>query len=382
MATGDRFGAGKFLRREVLGRRLTRSARAVIVPDPRLRIDEIGVPRDVLDQMLEGLDPQQRALSESVVLVNRNPTLHRFGVLAMRPRAYEDGARVFRLPLAVLQALGADFDGDEASIVALETREAIEECERLMTPGCAELRNDEYHRGAAAFRLAKELSDPGGEDSLAACGYLDDETWRATHAALVEQRLRATDGWPEPFMSTQLGSISRAVDKEEWLERAAKEMAVVYRGVRAKPRLGGVLRRQLYAHALESPERFRECLRAIQAVTERATQSALSVKGGEGAARFDAGRYFENPSAKAYLQPSPADERDPAIDLAALDTDRPLNPEALARDLTAPCDPAGLLAWLASPTAVTLLRIRERLAEGEGTAAVGAEDPRVGWFLG
>ena len=71
-------GAEAFVERDVLGRRLTRSARAVIVPDPGLRIDEIRLPKSVSESIFEGLMPaqQKRVLvhQESTVTSARSPS--------------------------------------------------------------------------------------------------------------------------------------------------------------------------------------------------------------------------------------------------------------------------------------------------------------------
>ncbi|MBM3676882.1 MAG: hypothetical protein FJW96_03220, partial [Actinobacteria bacterium] len=159
-------GAGGFLRREVLGRRLTRSARAVIVPRPDLHIDQIAIPDWMAARLFEGLPDANRRL----VLVNRNPTLHRRGLLALRPVIDpSNSSHVFGVPLGILRALGADFDGDQMNVVVLETDAALTEAEQLL-PGAAGLRSDPFRRGKPAFPLCGELADAAAEEALAGDG--------------------------------------------------------------------------------------------------------------------------------------------------------------------------------------------------------------------
>ncbi|MEE8609066.1 MAG: hypothetical protein V3S55_15795, partial [Nitrospiraceae bacterium] len=303
LALGDRFGVVAFLRREVLGRRLTRSARAVIVPRPDLRIDQILLPRVAADTLFDGLSERAREL----VLVNRNPTLHRRGLLAMRPVIDESNAPVFGLPLGVLKALGADFDGDQASVVALETDEALAQAERLL-PGSEELRLDPFRRDTPAFPLLKELSMPNAEQDLARDCTKPQEEWCAAHAALLKEAFTGVgDGWDIEMTQKALKEKENdelwkgLLDEETWQERAEKVMQSIYE-VRAKGQLGGILRRELYRRIFKDEESFWRSVQALQAVTEPIVQTALSVKTGKGAVK-DAKNFFKNPqTGKTHLE--------------------------------------------------------------------------------
>ncbi|HIQ21102.1 MAG TPA: hypothetical protein EYH34_07695, partial [Planctomycetes bacterium] len=361
---GEKTGVGKFLRREVLGRRLTRSARAVIVPRPDLRIDQIAVPQDVLDTIFEGLPDANRQF----VVVHRNPTLHRYGLLAMRPVADECGGAVFGLPLGVLSGMGADFDGDQATIVALETEAALQEAERLL-PGAAGLRADPYRDERPAFPLCKELADPEEERRVAADRSGCQAKWCAAHQNLVQRRIEEVDdGWDAAMQywkedQETYERLWTGWGEDDWLQWAKEEMEPLYRSVRAKGRLGGVFRRHFYRQPFESVEGFWRTVRAMQAVTERLAQSSLSIKTGAGAAGFPADQFFRDPH-----------RADWAERLGELD--KTLSWEAIHRDLPQPVEPQGLLAWLARPTLETLIG---QLAAGEAVATTS--DPRIAWFL-
>jgi len=148
---------GKYglLRHDLLGKRVDYSGRAVIVPDPALRIDEAGIPmaiaaelfapelerrlglrgvsvaaldshivrrdgdpcvppstiernhvREIVNEIIREYDP--------LVLLNRAPSLHKYNVLAFRPVMRDD--HVIALPPLIASAFNADFDGDTMAI--------------------------------------------------------------------------------------------------------------------------------------------------------------------------------------------------------------------------------------------------------------------------
>jgi RNA polymerase Rpb2, domain 6/RNA polymerase Rpb1, domain 2 len=360
LALDDRFGIGAFLRREVLGRRLTRSARAVIVPRPDRRIDEIVIPKRVADILFEGLPDENR----KIVLIHRNPTLHKRGLLALRPVIDESNAPVFGLSPGVLHVLGADFDGDQVAVVALETEEALGAAERLL-PGAAELRSDPFRINAPAFPLLHELSVPDEEQALANDIVKTQDQWAEAHATLLRSRLSSCgDGWSVTESVLNENEISRlweGVSEPEWMRFAGEEMQKVYGAVRKKGQLGGILRRQIYKRAFTDDESFRHSVDALQAVTERLVQSALSVKAGAGVVRFKAKNFFEKPKVNA----ASLSQLDPAFDL-----------ESICENIGGNADPLGLLAWLASPNAKTLLQILQN-----SSSESAGKDPRVAWFI-
>ncbi|MDP3939523.1 MAG: hypothetical protein Q8R92_15495 [Deltaproteobacteria bacterium] len=364
----DRQGAGGFLRREILGRRLTRSARAVIVPRPDLRIDQVAIPPWMADQLFEGLPDTNRSL----VLVNRNPTLHRQGLLALRPVVDPSNEpHVFGLSLGILRALNADFDGDQASVVALETEAALAEAERLL-PGAAELRSDPFRSGQPAFPFAGELADPSNEKALARNASLAQEDWCEKNRELQNARLQSLgDGWQLPLIKDAIAKnieLWQGMNDDDWRTFAAQEMEKVFRGVRRKGQLGGVLRREVYRRSYTDDDSFGRSVQALQAVTERMTQTALSVKSGAGPTTFNARRYFDDPAgAKAMLA------------ILSERMEESLDADLLADSLGAPNDPNGLLAWMAKPNLHTLLELA--VGNLHDPAAQPEADPRMAWFL-
>lgn len=359
-------GMMRFLRREVLGRRLTRSARAVIVPRPDIRIDEIAIPSSIADIIFEGLSESQRSL----VLVNRNPTLHRRGLLALRPLIEDSSAPVFGMPLGVLQVLGADFDGDQATVVALENDQSLLEA-RLMMPGSAVLRIDRFRLNQPAFPLLHELSSPVDEFHLAADGPSSQPDWSRAHHELLNRMIASDpDGWntaERALKEKKNVGLWEGLDEPGWMLLAEKDMSHVFNTVRKKGHLGGILRHEIYRRAYTDPARFYSSVEALQAVTERLVQTALSVKTGAAVATFDAGAFFAEPSSKTA--------RDSLLLL-----DEKLNPDDLGLVLGDSSEPAGLLRWLSHPTCRTLFESIEDCTKLKATTPEHG-DPRLTWFL-
>ena len=376
-ALSPKFGACAFLKRELLGRRLTRSARAVIVPNPTLAMDQVGLPSRVMKGIFQGLDEEQRGL----VLLNRNPTLHRRGLIAMHP-VQSQHDNVFELPLAVLGGLGADFDGDQATVVALETEAALKEAERLV-PGSAEMRRDVLRRDFPCFPLLKELSSPEKEMDLARETELSDGDWREKHKALQAEVIKALQdeegGWASPFTQRWLDANDgywEGPSAREWYEDArCSEIPKVIDTVSQKGRLGGLFRRELYRRPFR--EDFFHLVAALQAVTERVAQSSLSVKKGAGAFDIElsiteSAEDFEK--VVAMINDKIRAER-------AENNASEFKGEQLAKSLFKAIGesdpPKGILAWMAKPTPEGLVECMSGV-EGEPP---DEKDPRWQWFL-
>jgi hypothetical protein len=369
-----KYGAAAFLKREVLGRRLTRSARAVIIPSPDLKIDQIGLPTEVFDVLTSGLP----ATCREVVLVNRNPTLHRRGLLALRPKVLHGLRDVFALPLGVLSALGADFDGDQVSVTALEGPAACAEAVKLL-PGSEGQRLDSYRRNRPAFPLLHELSLTAEEIHLARSNDLDQNAWCDAHADLVGKRLGSIgDGWDYVERNLEIDhELLRGLSLPEWRHRAQLEMDKIY-AVREKGRKGGVLRRQVYRLPFTTWPSFVDGIGALQAITERLTQYALSVKTSKIVAAPVAAQPTQSTSEQVVFSAT-AFFRDPvrqAKQLASLDST--LNPDRISEALSELGEPSGLLAWFAKPDLATIVDL---FAADEAAPSVNTGDPRLSWFL-
>ncbi|HDD46058.1 MAG TPA: DNA-directed RNA polymerase subunit A', partial [Candidatus Aenigmarchaeota archaeon] len=166
------------IRNNLLGKRVNFSSRTVISPDPRISINEVGVPEVVANELtipesvttlnikrikeliLNGrvnyvTRPDKRKIKVTednkeeivknigvgwsvdrkledgdIVLFNRQPSLHRVSIMAHRVKVMP--YRTFRLNPSVCPPYNADFDGDEMNLHALQSEEAQTEASMLM----------------------------------------------------------------------------------------------------------------------------------------------------------------------------------------------------------------------------------------------------------
>ncbi len=149
---------GRF-RQNLLGKRVDYSGRSVIVINPKLNLDQCGLPKImalelfkpfIIAQLIKreivhnvrsasryieaGHDEVWDILEETVkgayVLLNRAPTLHRLGIQAFRPTLIE--GKAIQIHPLVCTAFNADFDGDQMAVHVPLTKEARHEAETLM----------------------------------------------------------------------------------------------------------------------------------------------------------------------------------------------------------------------------------------------------------
>lgn len=149
---------GRF-RQNLLGKRVDYSGRSVIVVNPRLNLDQCGLPKImalelfkpfIISQLIKreivhnvrsasryieaGHDEVWDILEEIIrgafVLLNRAPTLHRLGIQAFRPILIE--GKAIQIHPLVCTAFNADFDGDQMAVHVPLTKEAKHEAETLM----------------------------------------------------------------------------------------------------------------------------------------------------------------------------------------------------------------------------------------------------------
>ena len=147
------------LRRNLLGRRVDYSGRAVIVVDPKLKLHQCGLPkkmalelfkpfilhyletttfsdfdeiknRALMGEMPEVWDILDKLIKEHPVLLNRAPTLHRLSMQAFEP-VLVDGEAIHIHPL-VCPPYNADFDGDQMAVHLPLSPDAIREARELM----------------------------------------------------------------------------------------------------------------------------------------------------------------------------------------------------------------------------------------------------------
>ena len=173
---------GRF-RHNLAGKRVNYAARTVISPDPKLRFNEVGIPKMVAmeltipervtewnikylkkfvekgthnypganyvlrpdgkkkkitdetrEQLLEELQPgyvvERHLMDGDISIFNRQPSLHRMSIMCHKVRVLP--GRSFRMNPNVCGPYNADFDGDEMNLHIPQTEEARAEAEILM----------------------------------------------------------------------------------------------------------------------------------------------------------------------------------------------------------------------------------------------------------
>ncbi|MBI2583700.1 MAG: DNA-directed RNA polymerase subunit A' [Candidatus Aenigmarchaeota archaeon] len=173
---------GRF-RGNLSGKRVNFSARTVISPDPRISLNEVGIPQEIAQELTvpvrvnknnkahlkkiveagstkypganyvirpdgvrkkiteenkkeieseidEGYLIERHLVDGDIVLFNRQPSLHRMSMMAHRAKIMP--YRTMRLNITVTTPYNADFDGDEMNLHVPQSEESQVEAEMLM----------------------------------------------------------------------------------------------------------------------------------------------------------------------------------------------------------------------------------------------------------
>ena len=150
--------SGRF-RQNLLGKRVDYSGRSVICVEPKLKIYQCGLPKEMAielfkpfvmkelvangtahniksaKKMVERLqtevwDVLEDVIKEHPVMLNRAPTLHRLGIQAFEPILVE--GKAIKLHPLVCTAFNADFDGDQMAVHLPLSQEAQAECRFML----------------------------------------------------------------------------------------------------------------------------------------------------------------------------------------------------------------------------------------------------------
>lgn len=176
-------GKKGLIRNNLIGKRVNYSARTVISPDPRLSLNEVGVPLqiamrltvpepvtennidylkelvrngpfrypganylrtksgarksiapEIIDILLEEIEPgyviERHLLDGDSVVFNRQPSLHKLSMMGHVVKVLP--IKTFAINPGVCKPYNADFDGDEMNLHVSQTLEGRQEVERLM----------------------------------------------------------------------------------------------------------------------------------------------------------------------------------------------------------------------------------------------------------
>lgn len=126
-------GKQGLLRHDLLGTSTFGSGRGVIVPDPGLPIDAVGLPERLADELLGS--PDAADPTASIVYVIRQPTLRPANVIALLGRRVPGHA--VRLHPDLCEPLAGDFDGDTVAVHRPRHPAARAEAWRLFSPAAS-----------------------------------------------------------------------------------------------------------------------------------------------------------------------------------------------------------------------------------------------------
>jgi DNA-directed RNA polymerase beta subunit/DNA-directed RNA polymerase beta' subunit len=142
---------------KVLSRKQDFVGRGTIIPEPDLGIDEVGLPETMawklfepfviiemkkfgktpiqaLEEVKSRTDLARKALElvmkERKVLLNRAPSLHKFSIMAFKPKVTSGTA--IKIPPLVTKGFNADFDGDTMTVHVPISEGANQEADKLL----------------------------------------------------------------------------------------------------------------------------------------------------------------------------------------------------------------------------------------------------------
>ena len=154
--TSPKFGT---VQRKLISSTVDNVGRAVITPNPDFDMDTVGVPegkafevyqkfvvrrlvrrgmpvtqavRAVADKTDVAKDALRQEMEARPVYINRAPVLHKFGIMAFRPKLVTGD--VLQVSPLVVKGFGADFDGDAMQFHVPTGDEAVKEAYERMMP--------------------------------------------------------------------------------------------------------------------------------------------------------------------------------------------------------------------------------------------------------
>ncbi len=151
--TSPKYG---YFQKRLMKRRQDLSMRSTIIPEPAMHLDYVGIPRsaamelykpfvirelkqvgrspiearkDVKEETPAAWKALERALDERPILLKRDPALHKFSIMAFKPKLVD--GRAIRIHPLVTSGFNADFDGDTMSAFLPLTDDAVREAHKM-----------------------------------------------------------------------------------------------------------------------------------------------------------------------------------------------------------------------------------------------------------
>ncbi len=202
LIAGDSPKEGYF-QKKMVKKRQNLTGAGVVSIDTKMDIDEIGIPEEMAYKMFEpmikrkmlsaGMTPFEamaevdnktpvaarilgKVMDEKHVIVNRAPTLHKYGVMAFKPKLVQ--GKSIRVPLMVVKGFNMDFDGDKVLVHTPVTAKAEAEA-HLMLPS-----NNVIHPTKGEVMNMPSWDDLTGLYAMTKDGKSTDKKYKTTTDAL------------------------------------------------------------------------------------------------------------------------------------------------------------------------------------------------------
>jgi len=145
-----------FFQKKLMKRRQELSMRSTIIPEPAMHLDYVGIPRSAAMELYKpfvirelkgvGRSPLEarkdlkeetpaawraleKALESRPILLKRDPALHKFSIMAFKPKLVD--GKAIRIHPLVTSGFNADFDGDTMSAFLPLTDDAVREAHKM-----------------------------------------------------------------------------------------------------------------------------------------------------------------------------------------------------------------------------------------------------------
>lgn len=153
---GDTQPKQGYFQKRLMKRRQELSMRSTIIPEPAMHLDYVGLPKDAAMELYKhfvvrelgqiGMNPVaalkaikenrevawralDKAMDKRPVLLKRDPALHKFSIMAFKPKVVE--GKAIQIHPLVTAGYNADFDGDTMSAFVPLTDEAVRESHKM-----------------------------------------------------------------------------------------------------------------------------------------------------------------------------------------------------------------------------------------------------------
>jgi DNA-directed RNA polymerase beta subunit len=210
--------------------------RGTVIPEPDLGVDEVGVPEEMAWKLFEpfviselakrSMTPlrakeeikkktvfAKQALDNVMgarhVLLNRAPSLHKFSIMALKPKIIQ--GRAIKVPPLIVKGLNMDFDGDSATLHVPISSEANEEAKKMLPS------NNLFKPGTNALMVA-----PSQEAQVGIFYLSKTSAGRAALAKIIGPKFQIPDIFDKKSTAALLEKMARTLPAPEYTSAVSR----------------------------------------------------------------------------------------------------------------------------------------------------------------